>query len=256
MGRKSKNEKLEGVNQSRTSKGSKRYEDVEPLNTQKLGFIGAFYYLLYLLPAGIIGFTLTIVGIVLSIGLMPLFVGFPLMIMTARFAKHMTVLDARLANRLLKFPSTVTASSHSEDFNSGRHGRRGLFAQLGAELSDPATYVGLLFQIVKLPLGIISFTLAVTIVAVNLALLASPLVYTILLQSIGIDIFERELFALLLPSDFSSLQISLIYAGIGLLLLPVTNKLIRLSALFFGRIAVEISDPAGGRAGEAPLQRA
>ncbi|MCP1306693.1 sensor domain-containing protein [Paenibacillus tyrfis] len=226
------------------------------MNTQKLGFIGAFYYLLYLLPAGIIGFTLTIVGIVLSIGLMPLFVGFPLMIMTARLAKHMMVLDARLANRLLKFPSTVTASSHSEDFNSGRHGRRGLFAQLGAELSDPATYVGLLFQIVKLPLGIISFTLAVTIVAVNLALLASPLVYTILLQSIGIDIFERELFALLLPSDFSSLQISLIYAGIGLLLLPVTNKLIRLSALFFGRIAVEISDPAGGRAGEAPLQRA
>ncbi|WP_051775718.1 sensor domain-containing protein [Paenibacillus tyrfis] len=226
------------------------------MNTQKPGFIGAFYYLLYLLPAGIVGFTLTIVGVVLSIGLMPLFVGFPLMIMTARFAKHMTVLDARLAARLLQSPSTATNSAQSDNFDPGRHGRRGLFAQLRAELSDPATYVGLLFQIVKLPLGIISFTLAVTIVAVNLALLASPLVYTILLQSIGIDIFERELFARLLPTDFSSLQISLIYAGIGLLLLPVTNSLIRQSALFFGRIAIEISDPAGGRAGEAPLQRA
>ncbi|GMX62670.1 hypothetical protein Elgi_24750 [Paenibacillus elgii] len=226
------------------------------MNTQKPGFIGAFYYLLYLLPAGIIGFTLTIVGVVLSIGLMPLFVGFPLMLVTARFAKHMTLLDARLADRLLQSPSTVAASVRSDDFNSGRHDRRGLFGQLGAELSDPATYVGLLFQIVKLPLGIISFTFAVTIVAVNLALLASPLVYTILLQSIGIDIFENELFARLLPSDFSSLQISLIYAGIGLLLLPVTNKLIRLSALFFGHIAVEISDPTKGRAGEVPLQRA
>ncbi|MGF9914362.1 sensor domain-containing protein [Paenibacillus ehimensis] len=226
------------------------------MNTQKPGFIGAFYYLLYLLPEGIIGFTLTIVGVVLSIGLMPLFVGFPLMIMTARFAKHMTVLDARLADRLLQSPSTVTATVRSDDFEPGQHGRKGLFAQLSAELSDPATYVGLLFQIVKLPLGILSFTLAVTVVAVNMALLVSPLVYTILLQTIGIDIFERELFTRLLPTDFSSLQISLIYAGIGLLLLPVTHKLIRQSALFFGRIAVEISDPARGRAGGAPLQRA
>ncbi|XOK59305.1 sensor domain-containing protein [Paenibacillus elgii] len=226
------------------------------MNTQKPGFIGAFYYLLYLLPAGIIGFTLTIVGVVLSIGLMPLFVGFPLMLMTTRLAKHMTVLDARLADRLLQSPSTVAASVRSDDFDPGRHGRRGLFAQLATELSNPATYVGLLFQIVKLPLGIISFTLAVTIVAVNLGLLVSPLVYTVLLQSIGIDVFEKELFARLLPSDFSSLQISVIYTGIGLLLLPVTNKLIRLSALFFGRIAVEISDPAGGRAAEVPLQRA
>lgn len=223
---------------------------------QKPGFIGAFYYLLYLLPAGIIGFALTIIGVALSIGLMPLFVGFPLMILTARFAKHMTVLDARLANRLLQSPSTVTASVRADDFDLGRHGRGGLFAQLSTELSDPATYVALLFQIVKLPLGIISFTLAVTAVAVNLGLLASPLVYTILLQAIGIDIFKRELFAHLLPTDFSSLQISLIYAGIGLLLLPVTNKLIRLSALFFGRLTVEISEPATGRAGEASLQRA
>ncbi|KZE77446.1 hypothetical protein AV654_21695 [Paenibacillus elgii] len=226
------------------------------MNTQKPGFIGAFYYLLYLLPAGIIGFTLTIVGVALSIGLMPLFVGFPLMLVTARFAKRMTVLDARLAVRLLQSPSTAADSVHTESLDPEQYGKRGLFAQLGAELSNPSTYVGLLFQIVKLPLGIISFTLAVTIVAVNLALLASPLVYWILLQSIGIDIFERELFARLLPADLSSLQISLIYAGIGLLLLPVTNSLIRQSALFFGRIAVEISDPAGRKAGEAPLQRA
>ncbi|MFB6363624.1 sensor domain-containing protein [Paenibacillus elgii] len=226
------------------------------MNTQKLGFIGAFYYLLYLLPAGIIGFTLTIVGVVLSIGLMPLFIGFPLMIVTARFTKHMTALDARLAARLLQSPSTATDSVHTESLNPKQYGKRGLFDQLGAELSNPSTYVGLFFQIVKLPLGIISFALAVSIVAVNLAFLASPIVYSILLQSIGIDIFERELFARLIPMDLSSLQISLIYAGIGLLLLPVTNSLIRQSALFFGRIAVEISDPAGERGENAPLQRA
>jgi hypothetical protein len=60
-----------------------------------------------------------------------------------------------------------------------REGPRSFLGRLGATLTDPLTWTSVFYMLLKLPLGIISFTLAVVLVAVSLSLTLMPLAYLI-----------------------------------------------------------------------------
>jgi hypothetical protein len=124
--------------------------------------------------------------------------------------------------------------------------------RFGNVLRDPLTWTSMIYMIVKLPLGIISFTLALVLPIVSLSLTLLPLVYlvnllvnTILLkngiQSTGIIVpyfievrgqFDLVMFAR-----------SLIGVPIGLALWLVTRFLLNGLALLSGEIARALLSP-------------
>ncbi|MFS0839049.1 sensor domain-containing protein [Paenibacillus sp. 1P03SA] len=201
-------------------------------------FTASFLYLLALLPMGIFGFVYAVAGIALSIGLMPIFIGFPLLLFVLRTNRHLTDLDARLASRLLGLePQTETETSRGASAQEGKS----FWSRLSAEVVDTRSFSALLWQFVRLPLGIIAFALAVSIAAVVLALLVAPIVYWVLLQSLHIDIFQDQLNFFLMNEKIDSMQLSLIYTGIGILAAPVAVIAIRKLAQFMGSVTVEMT---------------
>ncbi|MGX4586255.1 sensor domain-containing protein [Paenibacillus chitinolyticus] len=198
----------------------------------------SFFYLLALLPMGLFGFVYAVVGIALSIGLMPIFIGFPLLLFVLRTNRNLTDLDARLASRLLGLEPQTRAESSG---GTHRGERRSFWALLGAELVDARSFSALLWQFIRLPLGILAFAFTVSIASVILALLVSPVVYWILLQNLHIDIFQDQLNFFLMNERIDSMQLSLIYTGIGILAAPVGVIAIRKLAQFMGSIAVEMT---------------
>ncbi|MFF2155315.1 sensor domain-containing protein [Paenibacillus chitinolyticus] len=198
----------------------------------------SFFYLLALLPMGLFGFVYAVVGIALSIGLMPIFIGFPLLLFVLRTNRNLTDLDARLASRLLGLePQTEAATSGG----TLRGERKSFWALLGAELVDARSFSALLWQFIRLPLGILAFAFTVSIVSIILALLVSPIVYWILLQTLHIDIFQDQLSFFLMNERIDSMQLSLIYTGLGILAAPVGMIAIRKLAQFMGAIAIEMT---------------
>ncbi|MGE6226923.1 sensor domain-containing protein [Paenibacillus chitinolyticus] len=198
----------------------------------------SFFYLLALLPMGLFGFVYAVVGVALSIGLMPIFIGFPLLLFVLRTNRNLTDLDARLASRLLGLePQTGAAASGG----TLRGERKSFWALLGAELVDARSFSALLWQFIRLPLGILAFAFTVSIASVILALLVSPVVYWILLQTLHIDIFQDQLNFFLMNERIDSMQLSLIYTGLGIMAAPVGMIAIRKLAQFMGAIAIEMT---------------
>ncbi|WP_166246114.1 sensor domain-containing protein [Paenibacillus turpanensis] len=164
-------------------------------------------YLLLSLPVGILYFTIAVTGFTLSIGLTPIFVGFPLAIGMLQLSKGVLRWESTLAGQLLHQPVP--------EWGQREPSPPGFWSKLSYYATDFRSYKGLLFMILKLPLGIISFTVCITAIATSAAFLAAPLVQIILINEIGIDIYESSLLNLL-PFGLSYTQQSLIYVAIGL----------------------------------------
>jgi len=187
---------------------------------------------------GIFGFVYAVAGIALSVGLMPIFIGFPLLLFVLRTNRHLTDLDARLASRLLGLkPQTETETSGSAFAEEGKS----FWARLGAEVVDTRSFSALLWQFIRLPLGILAFAFAVSLALGALALVVSPIVYWVLLQTLHIDIFQDQLNFFLMNERIDSMQLSFIFTGIGILAAPVAIIAIRKLAQFMGSVAVEMT---------------
>ena len=129
---------------------------------------GALLYMLLSLFTGIFYFTWVVTGLALSVGLFILIIGVPfalLFIGSVRMLAHVegriveTLLGVRMPRRLPpEFPEYQTVMS-----------------RIGAALSDPRTWSSMLYLLLKLPLGIIYFVIAVVGLVVPLALVGGSL---------------------------------------------------------------------------------
>lgn len=128
---------------------------------------GAFLYLLFSLVTGIIYFTWAVTGISLSAGLMVLIIGLPfagLFILSVRgigMVEGLVVealLGIRMPRRPLFYPKNM-----------------GWWQGFKAIVSDKHTWLSLIYMILQLPLGIIYFTILVTLMAVSLYGIALPI---------------------------------------------------------------------------------
>jgi len=167
--------------------------------------------MLFDLPIGILLFTFAVTGLSLSAGLLPLFLlGIPLFIAVMGLAGLVRKFEhARCYALLQKMPPSLTVKEQSVQPAKGLL-NRALYAATNLE-----GWKGIALMIVKLPLGIASFTIIVTLLSLSLGLLAYPLVYYILLESIQVDIYEGNLLAMF--TNLGPSEASLIYFGIGIL---------------------------------------
>ncbi len=167
------------------------------------------FYLLLSFPLGIFYFVFFITGISLGLGLIPVFIGLPLIMFMFFSANRLMAFECMLAKG---FTGVNIPLMNAREICEG-----GMWKKFRAHVSDPQSWKSLAYLVaIKFPLGIFAFVLAVTLGTVSLALVFCPVIYQSILQGAGIDIFRQDIFSLFAPGYFSSMEKSFIYMAAGI----------------------------------------
>ena len=142
--------------------------------SKKRGFFGVvaeprsylnIVYLLLAFPLGTFYFVFLVTGLSLGFGLIITLVGIPILLLVLSGSWVLCRFERQVAITLLNEDIPLSVSGPA----SG-----GLWSRVKALLKDRVTWTGVLYLFLKFPLGIVTFTIAVTLIAVTVGLLAAP----------------------------------------------------------------------------------
>jgi signal transduction histidine kinase len=194
----------------------------------------ATFYLLLTLPLGILWFTLIVTGVALGLGLVVIWVGVPLLVVTIVVWVH----AARLERWLIRTCLGVDIPDPSRRLIGGS-----AFRRLRAIVTDPATWKDFVYLILLLPLGIAWFTIVVTAWSAALGLLTVPAYYWAISGGLQIaDTGTRQISIDTWPEALAA-------AAVGLVLTLLAPLVIRACAAIHAWIACGLL----GRSGKAAL---
>ncbi|MDH3403224.1 MAG: sensor domain-containing protein [Acidobacteriota bacterium] len=136
---------------------------------QRRSYAQAFYSLIAF-PLGTLYFVFLAVGLALGLGLVLLWVGFLILAFVLVASWGLAVFERQQAIVLLdaEVPPMRPAGPPSEDFGE----------RVKGYLTNPVTWKGPIFLLLKFPLGILSFVVMVTSFCLGASLLLAPLYYT------------------------------------------------------------------------------
>jgi uncharacterized membrane protein len=140
---------------------------------------GALLYFVFSLVTGIFYFTWSVTGVSLSLGLLVLVIGIPFAGIFILSTRGLALLEGRLVEALLgvRMPHRPLFSAKSQ----------GLWGKFKTLISDRYTWFSLVYMLLLLPLGIIYFTVFVTLMAVSLYLVVTP----VLELAFGLPLFSN-----------------------------------------------------------------
>lgn len=212
--------------------------------------IGSIVFLIISLPLGVVFFTVTVTGLALGLGTIVIWIGLPLLCLTLLCIRSMAAFERWSVHRLLGLPLHSRWPTLAP--------AQGFLRRFGAMLRDPYTWTSTLYMLVKLPLGILNFSLALTLVLLSTALSVLPLLYLVglyvdlLLLAHGIEASSVfipgtiEIHGVFDPLAFTR---SLLGVPLGVLCWMVTCPVLRVLAICSGELARLLLGP-----GEAVAQ--
>jgi uncharacterized membrane protein len=129
---------------------------------------GALFYMVLSLATGIFYFTWTITGLSLSLGFFVLIIGIPFTLVFLWSVRALAHIEGRIVEGLLgvRMPRRLPREAGKEET---------IWSRIKAMLADWRTWSAMLYFILKLPLGVIYFVLAVVLVSAAAALLGAPI---------------------------------------------------------------------------------
>lgn len=180
---------------------------------------GLLFMLLSLLT-GIVYFTWAVIGLSLSLSFLILIIGVPFGILFLLSVRGLAWLEARLVQGLLGvgMPSRPILPAATASW----------LQRSKALLTDKHTWLDLLYLVLQLPLGLIYFSVTVTLLSVSLALMAAPFLQLWL----RIPVVFNGNGAIFLPPELLTLL-----AVAGLALLTATMHLARTVGDLHGKYA-------------------
>lgn len=130
---------------------------------------GALFYMLLSLATGMIYFMVVTTGLSLSLGLLIMIIGIPMLVLFLGLIRVLSLVEGRIVEVLL----------------GERMPRRPLYTQKGKGwlerikemFTDGRTWTAMLYFLLMLPLGIVYFTTVVSFLTVSLAFILAPLGY-------------------------------------------------------------------------------
>ena len=136
-------------------------------------------YLLLAFPTGVFYFVFLSVGISLGLGLAIIWIGIPILAIVMAAWLGLADFERRLTGSMLglEIPKVKRPAE----------AQAGFWETVKFYLGDSCTWRSLLYLLLKLPLGIVSFSLALSAALSSLALMAVPFVYEIVPIQIGFD---------------------------------------------------------------------
>jgi hypothetical protein len=181
---------------------------------------GSLFYLLFSLATGIIYFTWVVTGISLSLGLLVLIVGLSIAGLFLLSVRGITLVEGRLVEALLGVRMPRRPLFSRRDI--------GWWQKFKDLITSGRTWTALAYMILQLPLGIIYFSVFVTLIAVSAWLISSPIWQLV----IGIP------FATAYPYEyyFATWALPLAVIG-GILLLTATMHLAKVTGKGHGLLA-------------------
>jgi signal transduction histidine kinase len=126
-------------------------------------------YLVLALPLGVAEFTFLVTVISFGFGTAVTLIGIPVLVASVYAWRWLADFERRLIGALL---DTEIPSPYRPDPAGGRWWQR-----LAFRLADPATWKDLAFLLIRLPLGILSFSLVAAVVGLGLRLVLAPVYY-------------------------------------------------------------------------------
>ncbi len=171
---------------------------------------GDFAYLVLGLPIGIVSFTVAVTGLSLAAGLLITLIGIPVLLATLVACRGLAALERARAGFVLGEPIPHAERTWKRD---------GAWETTKAVLTDPGAWRDLLWSVVLMPIGIATFTIAVSLWASALGLLTSPLWYWALPED-----DEPDVVALF---EQTSAGYSVLRVLIGLALVPLAIAVCR-----------------------------
>jgi uncharacterized membrane protein len=128
---------------------------------------GGLVFMLISLITGTLYFSWAVTGLSTSLGVMVLIIGIPITILFLLSFRGIAFLEGRLIEALLgeRMPRRASFTDSSLPWSE----------RLKILLTGKATWLSWIYMILMLPLGIIYFTVVVTLVSVALALIVSPI---------------------------------------------------------------------------------
>jgi hypothetical protein len=180
---------------------------------------GSLLYLLFSLVTGIIYFTWVVTGLSLSAGFLVLIIGLVFAGLFLLSVRGLALVEGRLVEALLGVRMPRRPLFSRRDIN--------WWQKFKGLLASRHTWTALVYMIIQMPLGIIYFTVIVTLIAVSAWFITSPIWYAIGLPIAVIYPYEYYIVAWALP---------LTVIG-GVLLLTATMHLARVTGKGHGHLA-------------------
>jgi uncharacterized membrane protein len=131
----------------------------------------SLFYMLLSLATGIFYFTWVVTGLSLSLGLCVLIIGLPFAALFISTVRVLALMEGRLIEAMLgeRMPRRPLYADRGKTF----------FARVKAMFTDPRTWSTLLYMLLKLPLGVLYFSMATVGLSVSLDIAFSPIIYAI-----------------------------------------------------------------------------
>ncbi|AGG88463.1 MULTISPECIES: sensor domain-containing protein [Rhodanobacter] len=128
---------------------------------------GALFYMLLSLATGIFYFTWAVTGLSLSVGLSVLIIGLPFIVLFFGSVRVLSLVEGRIVEAMLgmRMPRRPVYPTTGMT----------LLQRIGSMFTDVHTWTTLCYMWLMLPLGIVYFTLAVTLLSVSVAFIGAPL---------------------------------------------------------------------------------
>jgi hypothetical protein len=127
-------------------------------------------FLLISFPLGLLSFIVTVTGLAVSLGTIVIWIGLPLLWLTLLCVRGLAELERQSVSRLLGLPIRRWWRPRSGP-------ARGFLRHFGRMLRDPYTWTSVLYMLLKMPLGILNFSLTLTLVLLSATLTVLPLAY-------------------------------------------------------------------------------
>lgn len=128
---------------------------------------GALFYMLLSLATGIFYFTWAVTGLSLSVGLSVLIIGLPFIVLFFGSVRVLSLVEGRIVEAMLGMRMPRRPVYPTQGMS--------LMKRIGSMFTDVHTWTTLCYMWLMLPLGIVYFTLAVTLLSVSVALVGAPL---------------------------------------------------------------------------------
>ncbi len=214
--------------------------------TQKSTVVGNITFLLLSFPLGLIYFLLIVIGLAVGLSTLILWIGLPILFVTLILVRGMAEMERRMATNLLHVSFPYPRYSHDAP-------QLGFLQRFGKVLRDPLTWTSMIYMILKFPLGIISFTLALVLPIVAGVITALPLVYLItlfinvILLKNGIQSSGEVIpYFIEVRGQFELVMFARSFIGVpvGLVFWFVTRSLLNGLALLSGELARALLSPA------------
>jgi len=126
----------------------------------------ALFYMVLALATGIFYFTWVVTGLSLSLGLSITIIGIPLLILYFGSVRVLSLVESRLVEVMLGERMPRRPQYTDRDLP--------LLKRIGQMFTDPRTWTTQLYFLLMLPLGIVYFTVAITLLSVGLSLTLAP----------------------------------------------------------------------------------